>query len=289
MEYRTFGRSGFRVSAIGMGTYYDPISVIAARFGFYKNKDAKVLAIKKGIESGINLIDTAEIYGTEVLVAEAIKGFKRDELFIATKVWPSHLHYDDVLKAADKSIRRLSCSYIDLYQIHWPNPKVPIEETMSAMSRLVDEGKVRCIGVSNFSLEQMVRAQGALSKYELVSNQVEYNLLNRRIEGELLPYCEKEKIAVLAYRPLSHGVLSSPKGDLKTAIERVGQRNGGRTPAQVALNWILKKSKLAFPIPRASRPQRVVENLGALGWYLSDIDVEELERASSKGPSSKAF
>ncbi|MEM2841715.1 MAG: aldo/keto reductase [Thermoproteota archaeon] len=281
MEYRTFGKSNFKVSAIGMGTYYDPLSIIAAKFGFHKNKDFKISALKKGIELGINLIDTAEIYGTEVLVAEAVSDFKRDELFIATKVWPNHLHYHDVLKAAARSIKKLSCSYIDLYQIHWPNPKVPIEETMRAMSKLVDEGKVRYIGVSNFSLEQMITAQGALTKYELISNQVEYNLLNRRIEKTLLPYCERENIAIMAYRPLSHGLLSNPKGDLKMVIERIGQRNGGRTPAQVALNWILKKSKLTFPIPRASRPQRVLENLGSVGWYLSDIEMEELENMAS--------
>lgn len=123
-----------------MGTYYDALSVIVARFGLLRNKGLKISALRGGIELGINLIDTAEIYGTEGLVAEAIRGFERDDLFIATKVWPSHLRYEALLKAAEGSIKRLQCSYIDLYQIHWPNPKVPIEETMRAMSKLVDEG-----------------------------------------------------------------------------------------------------------------------------------------------------
>lgn len=209
-----------------MGTYYDALSVIVARFGLLRNKGLKISALRGGIELGINLIDTAEIYGTVGLVAEAIRGFERDDLFIATKVWPSHLRYEALLKAAEGSIKRLQCSYIDLYQIHWPNPKVPIEETMRAMSKLVDEGKVRYIGVSNFSLEQMTRAQGALSKYELVSNQVEYNLLTRRIEGALLPYCEKDNIAILAYRPLAHGALSNPKGNLRKVMGQIGQRHG---------------------------------------------------------------
>ncbi|MDW8034386.1 MAG: aldo/keto reductase [Nitrososphaerota archaeon] len=203
MEYREFGKTGFKASVIGMGTYYDSSFIILARlFHYYKGKDLKVSALRKGIELGINLIDTAEIYETEGLVSEAIHGFKRDELFIATKVWPTHLHYDGVLKAAERSLKRLKCSYIDLYQIHFPNPLIPLQESMRAMNRLVDEGKVKYIGVSNFSLEQLKRANEASPKYEIVSNQVEYNLLKRRIEKDLLPYCEKNNIVILAYRPL---------------------------------------------------------------------------------------
>ncbi len=108
----------------------------------------KTAALRKGIGLGINLIDTAEIYETERLVAETTRGFKRDELFIATKIWLSHLRYDKVLKAAERSLRKLGCSYIDLYQVHWPNQSIPVEETMRAMSRLIDEGKVRRISVA---------------------------------------------------------------------------------------------------------------------------------------------
>ncbi|MCX8184106.1 MAG: aldo/keto reductase, partial [Crenarchaeota archaeon] len=201
MEYREFGKTGFKVSVIGMGTYYDPSYIILARLlRLHRDKSLKIAALRKGIELGINLIDTAEIYETEGLVAEAIKGFKRDGLFIATKVWLTHLRYEKVLKSAEKSLRRLGCSHIDLYQVHWPNPSIPVEETMRAMSRLVDEGKVRHIGVSNFSLEQFKRAQEALPKHELASNQVEYSLTVRRIEKDLLPYCEQNRVAILAYR-----------------------------------------------------------------------------------------
>ncbi|MEM2089353.1 MAG: aldo/keto reductase, partial [Thermoproteota archaeon] len=140
MEYREFGKTGFKVSVIGMGTYYDPSYIILARLlGLHRRKALKIAALRKGIELGINLIDTAEIYEIEGIVAEAIKGFKRDELFIATKVWLTHLRYEKVLKAAENSLRRLGCSYIDLYQVHWPNPSIPVKETMRAMSRLVDE------------------------------------------------------------------------------------------------------------------------------------------------------
>ncbi|MEM2940933.1 MAG: aldo/keto reductase [Thermoproteota archaeon] len=281
MEYREFGKTGFKVSVIGMGTYYDPAYIALARmFNLNRNRELKKAALRKGIELGINFIDTAEIYQTENLVGEAIREFRRDELFIATKVWLTNLHYPSVLKAAERSLRRLGCSYIDLYQIHWPNPRVPIEETMRAMSRLVDEGKVRHVGVSNFSLEQLKKAQEALSNHEIVSNQVEYSLAVRRIERDLLPYCEENSIAIMAYRPLAHGALSKPSGRLKPIVEEVSRKYGGKTPAQIALNWLITKSRMIFPIPRASKPERVVENTGAADWRLSKEDMERLENAT---------
>jgi len=283
MEYREFGRTGAKVSAIGMGTYYDAFYITAALLlRYHHGRDKKLAALRKGFELGINLIDTAEIYQTEPLVGQAIRGYKRDELFIVTKIWPSHLRYDDVLKTAQKSLKRLQCSYIDLYQIHWPNPKVPIGETMRAMEKLVDEGKIRYLGVSNFSLAETRKAEEALSKNELASNQVEYSLKVRDIEEDLLPYCERNGIAILAYRPVAHGELARPKAELKAVIDEISQRHGGRTPSQMAINWLLNKSKLVFPIPRASRPERVIENVGSTGWSMDDEDMEKLEKAVSR-------
>ena len=277
MDYREFGRAKVKVSDIGMGTYYDASWIAASRLsGYRQGREDRVAALRSGIELGINLIDTAEIYESEPLVAEAIKGYTRDTLFIATKVWPMHLKYDQVLKAAQRSLERLQCSYIDLYQIHWPNPLVSIKETMRAMEKLVDDGKVRYIGVSNFSLSQTKEAEEALSKYELVSNQVEYSLKVREIEADLLPYCDKNGIVVLAYRPLAHGALANPSGKLRAVIDEISQKDGGKTPAQIALNWLLNKSRMVFPIPRASRPQRVAEDAGAVGWSLDPSDMAKL-------------
>ena len=284
MEYRRFGRSGVKVSAIGMGTYYDFTSIVAARlFGYWRGRRDKIAAIRKGIELGINLIDTAQVYQTEPLIAEAIKEYRRDELFIATKVLFLHLRYNQVLRAAERSLRNLQTSYIDLYQIHQPSPLVPIKETMSAMEKLVEEGKVRYIGVSNFSLAQFKAAEGALSRCELISNQVEYNLKVRRIETDLLPYCEENNIAVMAYRPIAHGALAEPSGDLREVIDEISERYGGKNPAQIAINWLLSKRKVIFPIPRASRPARVIENAGALGWSLEAVDMAKLENSVEKG------
>ena len=281
MEYHNFGWTGVKVSDIGMGTYYDPMYIIISfLFGHQGGRDKKIAALKKGLDLGINLLDTAEIYQTENIVAAAIDGRKRDDLFIATKVFMNHLGYKNVLKAAERSLKRLKCSYIDLYQIHWPNPRVPIEETMKAMEKLVEDEKIRYIGVSNFSLKQMRKAEEALSKNRLASNQVEYNLLARKKEKELLPYCEEKSIVILPYRPVAHGALANPKKKLKVAMDELSRKHGGKTPAQIALNWLTSKSKVIFPIPRASRPDRVTENFGSVGWRLDAEDMRKLEEAA---------
>jgi len=264
-----------------MGTYYDPSFIIASLLLHRQlRREEKVAALKKGLDLGINLIDTAEVYQSESIVADAIEGHQREDLFIATKVFWTHLKYNSVLKAAEKSLKRLNCSYIDLYQIHFPNSFVPIQETMKAMEKLVEEGKVRYLGLSNFSLEQMKKAEEALTDNKIASNQVEYNLTVRGIENDLMSYCEGKDIVILPYRPIAHGSLASPQGELKSAMEVISKRHDGKTPAQLALNWLLAKSKLIFPIPRASRPERVMENVGSIGWSLDGEDVRNLEETA---------
>jgi diketogulonate reductase-like aldo/keto reductase len=259
-----------------MGTYYDPAFItLSLLIRHQMGKTEKIAALRKGLELGINLIDTAEIYQTENIVSEAIEGYERETLFIATKAFRNHLRYNSVLKAAENSLKRLKCSYIDLYQIHMPNRRVPIGETMKAMEKLVENGKVRYLGVSNFSLEQTIKAADALSKNKLASNQVEYNLVKRGIEKDLLPYCEQNRIVILPYRPLAHGALAKPSKQLKTAMDEISRKHGGKTPSQIALNWLLTKSTVIFPIPRASKPERITENVGALGW---NLDAEEMKR-----------
>jgi diketogulonate reductase-like aldo/keto reductase len=280
IEYKEFGRAKVKVSAIGMGTFFDMPAIIKSRIlSHHKNESQKVAALKKGIELGINLIDTAEVYNTETIVAKAIKDFKRDELFIATKVYPLHLRYDQVLKAAQWSMSRLQTPYIDLYQIHVPNPLISIRETMRAMERLVDEGKIRYIGVSNFSLSRFTKAEEALSNHEIISIQNAYNLAERKFEERLLPYCSQNNIAVLAYRPLAHGKLARPSPGTKEVLNKISKKYGGKTPAQIALNWLLTKSKNVFPIPRASTQERVIENIGAMGWNLEPEETNNLENA----------
>ena len=265
-----------RVSEVGMGTYYDPQWIATAKtIGWTRGAGSKVEALKAGLDGGMNFIDTAELYGSEPLVARAIKGRKREDLFIATKVWPNHLRRDALVRALEKSLKRLETPYVDLYQVHFPNARVPIGETMGAMEEMKDNGKVLSIGVSNFSLQQTKDAVAALKKSQLASNQVEYSLANREIEADLLPYCESNKISIICYYPLGHGKLTGAgAGGKMSAVCKAY----GKTPAQVALNWLVS-GRNVFAIPRASRAQHVKEILGASGWELKTEDRAQLEAA----------
>ena len=265
MRLKEFAATGRKVSEVGMGTYYDPMWIATAFLGWRRGAAAKVNALKAGLGAGLTLVDTAEIYGSEPLVAEALREQKRDEVFLATKVWSNHLHRDDLLRSFEKSLRRLGTSYIDLYQVHWPNPRVPIQETMNAMEELVREGKLSHVGVSNFNLGQLKDAHSALPRTELSSVQLDYSLIHRDVEAEILPYCEREKIALLAYYPLGHGKLASD-----ARLDEVGAKHQ-KTRSQTALRWLAGKPNV-FPIPRASRSVHVMENVGASGWELTDSD-----------------
>ncbi len=270
MRLKEFAKTGRQVSEIGMGTYYDPMWIATAYLGWRRGAAAKVQAIRSGLDAGITLVDTAEIYQSEPLVAEAMSGRKRDEIFLATKVWSNHLHGDDLIRSFDRSLKRLGTSYIDLYQVHWPNPGVPIQETMAAMEELVGAGKLMQVGVSNFNLEQVKDAHSALPKSELSSVQLDYSLIHRNVEREILPYCDREKIALLAYYPLGHGRLPSD-----SRLDELSSSKG-KTRAQIALQWLAGKANV-FPIPRASRSGHVRENAGASGWDLSDEERQELD------------
>ena len=261
MNLQELGNSGVQIPDVGLGTWE------------YTGGSAPLL---RGVELGAFLIDTAEAYRTEDAVGEAIKEI-RDYVFVATKVSPSHFRRRDLLKAAEQSLKRLKIDFIDLYQLHWANPRIPIAETMGAMEELVDAGKVRYIGVSNFSVGLMEEAQAALSRARIVSNQVEFSLTERSIEPEVLPYCQAKGITVIAYSPLARGLGNLERGAGARALAEVAARNG-RTVAQVALNWCLYHDRVMV-IPKTNASMRVEENCGASGWRLSDEDVAALEAA----------
>ena len=150
------------------------------------------------------MIDTAEAYGTEEVVGEAIRSI-RDQVFVATKVSAEHFRRRDVIDAADNSLRRLGIDVIDLYQLHWPSPSIPIGETMQAMDQLVSDGKIQHIGVSNFSIDQLAEAQDS-AEHRIVANQLPYSLADRTIEDGLLAYCQKNAVTIIAYSPLAQGL-----------------------------------------------------------------------------------
>ncbi len=217
-------------------------------------------------------INTAEMYGaghTEELIGEAIKPFPREQLFLVSKVWRDNMHYADVIKAAEKSLKRLQTDWLDLYLIHFPNPQVPLRETIAAMEKLVEQNLARFIGVCNFGARQLEEARSYLSKNEIVVNQVEYNLLDRSVERNVLPYCAQQQITVMAHRPLARGVLATNK-----FLQEVGKRYE-KTATQVALNWLIAKEQV-IAISKAVNPAHLEQNAGAVGWELSKDDLERI-------------
>jgi diketogulonate reductase-like aldo/keto reductase len=275
MDFKELGKSGQRIPVLGLGTYG-----IGGLSSYAFGEEGSVRALRLGLELEMSFIDTAEIYASgrsEEVVAKAIKG-QREKVFVATKVSSDHLHYDGVIKACESSLERLQTSHIDLYQVHWPNPRIPIAETMKAMEHLVAEGKIHYIGVSNFSVEQTKEAQDALSRNSLASNQVEYSLLERSIEDELLPYAEKERITIIAYTPIAKGQFSrGGRGEKWQVLDQIASKYG-KSRIQVALNWLIAKQPVVA-IPKAANLEHVRENAGAAGWQMTKDDQDVLSEA----------
>ncbi|MDH5754135.1 MAG: aldo/keto reductase [Candidatus Bathyarchaeota archaeon] len=269
--------NGVNISVLGIGTWKmgGGLTVDTAH-----DKEC-ILAIKTAVRLEMTHIDTAELYGNghaEELVGEAIQEFEREELFIATKVKQENLRYDDLISAAKRSLKRLRTSYIDLYLIHGPNPYIPIEETMKAMDYLVESKLTRFIGVSNFSVEQIEEAQKH-AKNKIVANQIEYNLLTRNqgqftnsMESKIIPYCQKNDVMIIAYRPIAKGELAKPGIKL---LDELAEKYG-KTQAQIAINWLSSKPNIVT-IPKAVKVEHIKENLGAIGWRLSEEDMRRLD------------
>ncbi len=262
---RPFGATGVSVPVIGQGTW--------AMGESRASRKAEVAALRLGIELGMTHLDTAEMYadgGAEEVVADAVAG-QRDRVFIVSKVLPSNASYAGTVRACEQSLKRLKSGHIDLYLVHWWSSLHPIAETMKAMEELVARGLVRFIGVSNFDVAQMKAAQAALTRARLVCNQVLYHLRDRAIEKDVLPYCERNRIAVVGYTPLNKG------GFLRGAVADVAKRHGV-TPRQVALNFLTRRPAL-FTIPKASQPEHVRENAAALDFTLTPEDLRAIDRA----------
>ena len=261
MEFKRLGRTGEQVPEIGLGTWR------------YKGGERP---IRRAVDLGANFIDTAESYGTEDDVGNAILEF-RHEVFLATKVSPNHFRHNDVIRAANDSLGRLRTDYIDLYQLHWHNARIPIGETMSAMEELVEEGKVRYIGVSNFSVAQLQEAGASLSRNKIVSNQVLYSLISREIEYDILPYCQEHEVTIIAYSPLAQGISKITSRDRNGVIKRIAQETG-HTEAQVALNWVVAHDDV-IAIPKTNSVAHLEENCDASGWRLQPEDMVSLNNA----------
>ncbi|MGC9112708.1 aldo/keto reductase [Acidilobus sp.] len=231
----------------------------------YSRDEVYVNAIRYAYERGIRVFDTAEMYGgghTEELVGRALADVA-DDVIIISKVWPNHFHYDDLVRSAEASRRRLGVKSIDIYLLHWPSRDVPLQESIRALEDLVDRGVIRCMGVSNFDRQLLEEAMSLARRHEVVVDEVEYSVYNKWAERDLIPFARQAGVTIVAYSPLGRGSASSD-----SRLARVGAKYG-KTPVQVALNYLMRSS---LPIPKASRKEHIDELLGAVGWSLSDED-----------------
>jgi aryl-alcohol dehydrogenase-like predicted oxidoreductase len=298
MKYVEVG--GVRVSAIGLGTW----QFGSSEWGYGADYNSRVAGaiVTRALELGVNLIDTAEIYGlgrSERIVGEAIRG-RRESVFLATKLFPIGLPFMTGWRAR-ASARRLGVEHIDLYQQHWPSPFFPARAAMPRMRRLVEQGVVRHVGVSNHTLAGWQEAEHALGG-TVLSNQVLFSLVHRSPERELLPWAQEKGRIVIAYSPLGQGVLSGkyqqagPRNfrrfrrnftaeararyePLIAALREIGARHRA-TPAQVSLAWLIRKGNVVA-IPGASSVAQLEENTAAGDVVLSDDDAAMLDRLSA--------
>jgi len=257
--------SGERVPALGQGTWN-----VGDR---KKDRQEEIAALRLGVDLGLSLIDTAEMYGdgrSEELIAEAIAEL-RDQVFLVSKVLPEHATRQGTVKACEGSLRRLKTNWIDLYLLHW-REKVPLEETLAGFEMLVHDGKIRHWGVSNFDIADMEELVALPGGSAVTTNQVLYNLARRGIEYDLLPLCREREVPIMAYSPVDQGRLL--RGQV---LKKVAVRHGA-TSSQVALAWVFRHDDV-IAIPKAGKSEHVRENHGALALQLSEQDLSELDEA----------
>ena len=300
MKFRKLGQSDLNCSVIGLGTWG-----MAGSFWGKVDDDQSIATIRAGLEAGINLIDTAPVYGdghSEEVVGRALEGLKREDIVLATKCGRFTCETEKIRQELETSLKRLKTDYIDLYQVHWPDDKVPFEETFGELENMRKQGKIRYIGVSNFSVEQTEEA----SKYcQIVSTQPQYSLLGRDIEKDILPYCVEKNIGILSYGSIGAGALTGKfkekpvfKEDDERAsfytffqeqnwpktkqmidtLEEIAASHGKPT-VHAAINWVLKQKGISVALVGARTPEQVRMNAQAADWELTDEENAKILQA----------
>lgn len=264
---------GSRIPALGLGTWHMGESASRAA--------SEEAVLRDGIERGLSLIDTAEMYadgGAEKLVGHAIKG-QRERVFLVSKIMPQNASAAGVARHCEASLKRLGTDYLDLYLLHWPGP-YPLEQTIAAFEGLRAAGKIRHWGVSNFDTADMEEVFATPQGQDCATNQVLYHPDERGIEFDLLPWCRRQKMPVMAYSPLGQAgrLLRSP------GLKAVAQRHEA-TPAQIAIAWSLRDGN-TISIPKSADPAHLRENAEAAVLRLSEADLAEIDRAH-KPPARK--
>lgn len=294
MEQRPLGNSGLMVSPIGLGTW--AMGGTVETWGVVDDRES-IAAIHQALDGGVNLIDTAAVYGlghSEQIVGKAIQG-RRDAVVLATKCGllfpvsedelpPRCLKKESIIRECEASLRRLRTDVIDLYQCHWPDPDTPIRETMEAMGTLLKQGKIRAVGLSNYSCEEIAAAREFAPIHCL---QPPFSMIHRRASEDLLPFCLEHEIGVISYSPLAKGLLtgkfdesSKLEGIRATDPDYLGSRfrshlaiiaklrpiaeASGMTLAQLAINWTVRQPGISAALVGAKRPSQVAENIAAL-------------------------
>ena len=301
MKYRQLTRDGTRVSVIGLGTW--PLGGHMGRM----DEQTAIAITRTAIDSGINLIDTAQAYHpSEARLGQALKDGYRDRCFLATKVIGDYSPAG-IRDAMDDSLRNLNVDYVDLYQIHHPDPAYPFDQTMLALEQLREQGKTRYIGVSNFRVEHM---QPAFGTARFHTSQLRYNMLDRRVEAEVLPYCERHEIGVLAHSPLAKGLLTGryrvghkfPADDERAHLPRfrgagfahyveVADRlqelaaEKGINLVQMAIGWLLRLPVVSCVLVGAKNPEQVREHLAAADITFSDDELARIETILENTPA----
>lgn len=265
------GKTGEQIPVLGQGT-----------MGIKSGKDKEYYekwktTLRKGIELGMNHFDTAEIYNfgtSERIIGEVIKEYNRDDVFITSKLFPKHFGYNSMIKACNKSLKRLDTKYLDLYLVHFPSFGFnKIKKHMRVMEQLLNEGKIRYIGVSNYSVEQFKQGQEYLKKAELVTNQLSARITRQKHIHNSLSYYKKEGVILTAYSPLGHRGFTNLKDDIRSKLEQVANAHNASIQ-QIALAWLINHENV-IAIPKAFQLEHVIDNAAAADIKLSEAEIKQ--------------
>ena len=277
MKQKKFGNRGPDFSVIGQGTWYLDRG----------DRKAAIAALRRGVETGMTHIDTAEMYGdAELVIADAIAGFSREKLFLVSKVLPSNASRRGTVTACERSLKRLKTGHLDCYLLHWRG-SYPFEETVAAFDELVASGKIRSWGVSNFDSDDLDELLYVAGEGKIACNQVLYHLQERAIEHAVIPWCEQHGVAVVAYSPFGHNDFPSARSKGGEVLQVIADAHKA-TARQVALAF-LTRAPSVIAIPKASSAEHAADNAGAGNLKLSDAEIAALDKAFPRGPKPRGL
>jgi diketogulonate reductase-like aldo/keto reductase len=277
LNQKKFGSNNPDVSVIGQGTWYLDRG----------DRKAAVAALRRGIETGMTHIDTAEMYGdAELVIADAIAGLPREKLFLVSKVLPSNASRRGTITACERSLKRLKTDHLDCYLLHWRG-SYPFEETVAAFDELVAAGKIRSWGVSNFDSDDLDELLDVAGEGKIACNQVLYHLQERAIEHAVIPWCEQHGTAVVAYSPFGHDDFPSARSKGGEVLQTIAEAHKA-TPRQIALAFLTRVPSV-LAIPKASSAEHAAQNAAAGDLKLSDAEIAALDKAFPRGPKPRGL